>query len=150
MKFQILHEIKGRLRIHIVQSRMTDRQADILQYYLEGCEMVLAAKVYERTQDAAISFSGERDAMLAALQKFSYEHVKMPDDVSELSGRRANREYLDKLAGKVLLRFGSRLLLPYSVGCAIAAVKSLKYIWKGIRSVCGCLLYTSPSPRDRG
>lgn len=137
MKFQILHEIKGRLRIHIVQSRMTDREADILQYYLEGCEMVLAAKVYERTQDAAISFSGERDAMLAVLQKFSYEHVKMPDAVSELSGRRANREYLDKLAGKVLLRFGSRLLLPYPVGCAIAAVKSLKYIWKGIRSVCG-------------
>ena len=44
---------------------------------------------------------------------------------------------MDKLAGKVLLRFGSRLLLPYPVGCAIAAVKSLKYIWKGIRSVCG-------------
>ena len=35
MKFAIKHEIKGRIRIHLAQKRMTYRQADILQYYLE-------------------------------------------------------------------------------------------------------------------
>ena len=72
--------------------------------------MVLAAKVYERTQDAAISFR-ERGIKMLPRSKFSYEHVKMPDDVSELSGREGKQEYLDRLAGKVLLRFGSRFIV---------------------------------------
>ena len=36
MKFAIKHEIKGRIRVHLAQKRMTYRQADILQCYLEG------------------------------------------------------------------------------------------------------------------
>ena len=39
MRFVIKHEIKGRIRIHLVQKRMTLQQADILQYYLETQEM---------------------------------------------------------------------------------------------------------------
>ena len=31
MKFSIKHEIKGRIRVHMNQKRMTFRQADILQ-----------------------------------------------------------------------------------------------------------------------
>lgn len=38
MKFQIRHEIRGRMRIHVIQSRMLFAQADTLQYYLEQCE----------------------------------------------------------------------------------------------------------------
>ena len=36
MRFQIKHEIEGRLRVHMMQSRMTFAEADTLQYYLEG------------------------------------------------------------------------------------------------------------------
>ena len=36
MRFVIKHEIKGRLRVHIQQSRMSFAQADTLQYYLDG------------------------------------------------------------------------------------------------------------------
>ena len=32
MRFQILHEIQGRMRIHITQKSLTDEQADALQY----------------------------------------------------------------------------------------------------------------------
>ena len=35
MKFQIRHEIRGRMRIHVIQSRMSFAQADTLQYHLE-------------------------------------------------------------------------------------------------------------------
>lgn len=135
MKFRILHEIKGRMRIHIAQKTMTDREADTLQYYLENCEMVLDAKVYERTQDAVIRFSGERERVIGVLRAFSYERVQAPDSVLDLSGRKTNREYLDHLAGQVIVHYGKKLILPYSVRCVIAAVKSLKYIWKGLRSV---------------
>lgn len=33
MKFKILHEIKGRMRIHIIQNKMTDEQAE--HFFLE-------------------------------------------------------------------------------------------------------------------
>lgn len=135
MKFRILHEIKGRMRIHIAQKTMTDREADTLQYYLENCEMIQDAKVYERTQDAVIRFSGEREGVIGVLRAFSYERVQAPDSVLDLSGRKTNREYLDHLAGQVIVHYGKKLILPYSVRCVIAAVKSLKYIWKGLRSV---------------
>lgn len=132
MKFQILHEIKGRMRIHIAQKSMTDREADTLQYYLENCGAVRSAKVYERTQDAVICFCGDREKVIGILRAFSYKNVQVPDSVLELSGRKTNREFQDKLAGKVVMRLGKKLLLPYPVRCAVTVVKSMKYIWKGL------------------
>ena len=54
MKFQIRHEIRGRMRIHVIQSRMSFAQADTLQYYLEQCESVISAKIQNRTEDVTI------------------------------------------------------------------------------------------------
>lgn len=44
MKFVIKHEIKGRIRAHAVQYRMTFEQADRMQYYLESQDMITSAK----------------------------------------------------------------------------------------------------------
>ena len=61
MKFQIKHEIKGRLRIHVIQKRMTFAQADTLQYYLTGYDFIQNVKIQERTCDATIRFQGDRE-----------------------------------------------------------------------------------------
>ncbi|MBQ4523628.1 MAG: heavy metal translocating P-type ATPase [Lachnospiraceae bacterium] len=135
MRFKIVHEIKGRIRIHMMQRTMTDKQADILQYYLESCPMVGKAKVYERTQDAVICFSGDKNQMIHILQKFTYENVSVPDSVLELSSRKMNREYMDKLVTKVVMRMGRKLVLPYYLRCVVITVRSIKYIWKGFTSV---------------
>lgn len=58
MKCKILHESKGRLRIHAVQGRMTLAQADILEAYLLQLPCVTDAKVYDRTCDAVIFYHG--------------------------------------------------------------------------------------------
>ena len=47
MKFIIKHEILGRIRVHMVQPKMTFEEADILLYYLVNLENVTKAKVYE-------------------------------------------------------------------------------------------------------
>ena len=60
MKFAIKHEIKGRLRVHMAQQRMTYEQADVLQYYLQQSDLVVDAKVYEQTADVVISYNGDR------------------------------------------------------------------------------------------
>ena len=44
MRFRIVHEIKGRMRIHVSQKRMSYEEADTLQYYLESQSFVLSAK----------------------------------------------------------------------------------------------------------
>ena len=64
MRFVIKHEIKGRIRIHLVQKRMTLQQADILQYYLEIQENIETARIQERTCDATICYHGSRNAIL--------------------------------------------------------------------------------------
>ena len=131
MRFQILHEIKGRMRLHIIQKRMTDVEADILEYYLNQCEEISSAKVYERTQDVVICYAGDRRVPILILQKANYDSIEVPQSALELSGRGMNREYQDKIVGKVLLRFANKVLLPYPIRFAVTTVKSAKYIWKG-------------------
>lgn len=135
MRFVIKHEIRGRIRIHVLQSRMTDEQADTLQYYLSRQKFVTAVKVQERMQDAVICYVGNREEMIQVLQKFQYEQVEVPDVFLQNSGRALNREYWDKLVNKVVLHTGNKLFLPYPLRAGIAAVKSIKYIWEGIATL---------------
>lgn len=133
MKFCIKHEMKGRLRIHIIQNRMTYAEADTLSWYLEEQENVTEVKVYERTADAAICYKGERKEILTLLRQFSYEKAEVPETVLSSSGRQLNEEYKERLITKTVLHYGSKLFLPMPVRAVLTSVKSVKYIWKGIR-----------------
>ena len=132
MKFQIKHEIKGRLRIHVIQKRMTFAQADTLQYYLMGYDFIQNVKIQERTCDATICFQGDREDVIHALRRFSYERIEVPEDFIKNSGREMNRFYWDKLMDQVILHYGTKIFLPMSVRAGIATVKSVKYIWEGL------------------
>lgn len=133
MRFCIKHEMKGRLRIHIIQNRMTYAEADTLSWYLEEQENVTEVKVYERTADAVICYKGEREEILTVLKQFSYEKAEVPETVLSSSGRQLNGEYKERLITKTVLHYGSKLFLPMPVRAVITSVKSVKYIWKGIR-----------------
>ena len=132
MKFQIKHEIKGRLRIHVIQKRMTFAQADTLQYYLTGYDFIQNVKIQERTCDVTIRFQGDREDVIHALRRFSYERIEVPEDFIKNSGREMNRFYWDKLMDQVILHYGTKIFLPMSVRAGIATVKSVKYIWEGL------------------
>ena len=113
MKFVIKHEIKGRMRIHVSQYRMSYEQADTLLYFLHSNKYVTFAKVYERTGDAVISYVGDRAEIIRTLQQFSYEKVDVPAGVIENSGRELNAKYQEKLIGKIVCRYAGRMFLPY-------------------------------------
>ena len=132
MKFKIEHEIKGRMRIHIAQKRMSFKEADILQYYLSNQSFVTAVKVYERNCDVTICYTGEREQVINLIKGFSYENTSVPEHVWQNSGREANREYWDKLVQKVILRAARNCFLPVTIREVIILCKSAKYIWKGI------------------
>ncbi|MDO4295112.1 MAG: heavy metal translocating P-type ATPase [bacterium] len=135
MRFKIKHEIEGRLRVHMLQNRMSCEQADILQYYLSELPMVTAVKVQERLQNATICYQGSREEILHALRVFRYEKVKVPDNVLQNSGRELNQEYWDKLVTKVVLRAGNKLFLPYPVRAGLTLVHAVKYIWRGLETL---------------
>lgn len=135
MKFIIKHEIKGRMRIHVQQKRMSYREADILEYYLTGLESVTSAKIYRRTQDVSVSYTGSREAVVEALKGFRYERTEVPDAFLQNSGRELNEEYWDKLVTKTVCRAGSKLFLPYPVRAAVTGIKSVKYIWQGVKTL---------------
>lgn len=133
MKFVIKHEIKGRMRIHVSQYRMSCGQADTLLYFLHSNKYVTFAKVYERTGDAVISYIGDRAEMIRTLQQFSYEKVDVPAGVIENSGRELNAKYQEKLIEKIVCRYASKMFLPYPVRACVTTFKSVKYIWKGLQ-----------------
>ena len=112
MKFVIKHEIKGRIRIHILQSHMTFEQADTLEYYLSNNKLVTSVKVRERLQDATISYIGSREDIIKLLTSFKYNNVEVPDVYLQNSGRELNREYWDKLVNKVFLYGANKIFLP--------------------------------------
>lgn len=135
MKFAIKHEIKGRMRIHVAQYRMSCAQADTLLYFLQNDIQVSSAKVYERTGDAVICYDGSRAELIDKLRHFHYEDVEVPNGLIENSGRELNASYQEKLIGRVVRRYASKIFLPYPIRACWTTVKSFRYIWKGIKTL---------------
>ena len=135
MKFYIIHESRGRIRIHLAQKRMSSVQAETLLYYLQNQNQVSFAKVYDRTGDAVICYEGERAAVIRMIQLFHYEEVELPTGLLESSGRALNNEYQEKLISKVIYHFGRKWLLPAPIRAIYTTVVSVKYIWKGIQTL---------------
>ena len=138
MRFKIEHEIRGRVRLHICQKRMTCRQADQLEYFLTNLEGVITAKVVERNQDAVISFWGSREEILKAVQGFSYEKAEAPESYLQNSGREMNGEYWEKMVNHVVLHYGKKIFLPLPIRTFLTTLKSVKYIWEGVRTLAKC------------
>lgn len=141
LKFQIKHEIKGRIRFHVFQKKqMTCEQADILLYYLENMEGVESVKVYDRTADAVVCYKADADGLvrkniIKGIQKFVYEKVEVPEGIIENSGRNLNREFQEKMIGQIMAHYARKVLLPAPFRAVYTGVKSIGYIWKGIRTL---------------
>ena len=133
MRFLIKHEVQGRLRIHVIRNRMTCTEADVLCWALEKQKSVIKVKVYERTADAVIYYTGDREELIHGLKQFHFEKADVPDNVISSSGRDLNSAYREKLITKTLLHYGGKLLLPNPVRKTWLTLKALQYIGKGIR-----------------
>ncbi len=133
MRFVVKHEIRGRIRIHVLQKRMSYEEADILQYYLDNKEQVTRVQVKERVQDIVIFYTGDREAIIDMLRRFHYEAVSVPSTYLENSGRALNDQYYEKLVNRIVLHYGTRLLVPKPIRMVITWTKALKYLWLGVK-----------------
>lgn len=133
MKCKILHTSPGRLRVHMLQNRMTLEQADILEYYLLSIPEIISVKVYDRTCNAVIQYTTDRQIVLDALGAFSYE--KHAGFVPEQTGRALNRECEERLIMTVVSRLAMKALLPNPLHTAVTWCKAVAHIKKGIISL---------------
>lgn len=130
MKCRILHGSKGRLRVHLEQKRMSLEQADMVEYYLKGIPCVSDVKVYDRTCDVVVFFSGDRQPVVDALAAFSYG--KAVNLVPEHTGRALNREYEDKLANAIMKRLLRKVLIPAPIRRVNSVIRAIGHVRKGI------------------
>lgn len=135
MKFRIENESTGRMRIHVMQSKMSFTQADTLQYFMACQHMVTNVKVHENTADVVIYYVGDRLEVIRLLQHFHYEDVDVPAGIIENSGREINNTYKEKLIGKVAFHYVRKWLLPYPVKVAYTGFFAVKYIWEGLKTL---------------
>ena len=70
--------------------RLSYKEADLFQYYLEELPQVTKAVVYERTADAVICYQGERSTLLKKVAAYRCKDAKVPDGILEHSGRELN------------------------------------------------------------
>ncbi len=135
MNYTIRHEIKGRLRVHLKMDRMTFRQADTLEYYLKGFEEISEVKVYERTADAVVRYDCDRQRIIDILRDFSFENVNVPEIYFEMSGRELAAEYFDRIVTSIVLHYGKRIVLPFSIRRVWVFIKNIKFAWRGLKTI---------------
>ena len=135
MKCTILHEGKGRMRVHVEKVRMTLHRADVLEAYLNHNDAIVHAAVYERTGDVVITYTGRRSAAIAVLAGYKFDVAENDALVTSADSRRLNREYQDKMFDLVAGRCLRKLFLPAPLDAAYTAFRSIRFLWKGVRCV---------------
>ncbi len=135
MKCTILHEGKGRMRVHVEKVRMTLHRADVLEAYLNHHDAIVHAVVYERTGDVVITYTGRRSAAIAVLAGYKFDVAEYDALVTSADSRRLNREYQDKMFDLVAGRCLRKLFLPAPLDAAYTVFRSIHFLWKGVRCV---------------
>ena len=135
MKWKILHESKGRMRLHLNKPRMSLAEADQLQDYLAALPGVRTAAVYERTCDVVVVYTENRASLVKGLAAFRFD-VEALAEVPANSPRAVNREYQEKLVNMTIFHLARKLFLPMPLRIAYTAVRILPYLWRGLT----CLL----------
>ena len=135
MKCRIKAENSGRIRVHAEIANMTLEQADILEYYLKNVEGVSRARVFDRTADAIIEYTGSRQTIIRALAAFSFSDERAAALVPDHTGRAMAREYENRLVAMIFRRYACRLILPHSLRLARSIWMASGYVLKGLRAL---------------
>ena len=133
MKFKIVHESRGRIRVQVIQNRMTLEQADLLEAYLCTWPAAQQVTVHERTCCAIVRYEGDRQELLTFLSRFSYTSTEIAKLAPTHTGRALNREYQEKLVMKIVSKALRSALLPAPLATAYTLYRSVPYLVKGIQ-----------------
>ena len=133
MRATIEHESRGRMRLRLRQKKMTLRQADLLEAWLKGQPWARDAVVHERTCCVILTYGGDRETVLSAIGSFTWAGAEETVTLPSHSTRALNREFQEKLVGKVLMKGVSTLFLPAPLRIARVVRHMIPFLSKGLR-----------------
>ena len=133
MKATIVHESRGRMRLRLRQKTMTLRQADLLETWLKAQSWTKEAVVHERTCCVIVAYAGERETVLSAIGGFTWTKAEESVTLPSHSIRELNREFQEKLVGKVLMKGAAALFLPAPLRVARVIWHMAPFLHKGFR-----------------
>ena len=133
MKATIVHESRGRMRLRLRQKNMTIRQADLLEAWLKGQPWTREAVVHERTGCAIVTYTGDRETVLSALGAFTWAGAESSVTLPGHSTRALNREFQEKLVGKVAMKAAAALFLPTPLRIARVVWHMIPFLHRGLR-----------------
>ena len=133
MRATIVHESRGRMRLRLRQKNMTLRQADLLETWLKGQPWTREAVVHERTGCVIVTYTGKRETVLAAIAGFTWAGAEEAVTLPSHSTRELNREFQEKLVGKVLMKGAAALFLPAPLRIARVVWHMVPFLHKGLR-----------------
>ena len=133
MRATIVHESRGRMRLRLRQKNMTIRQADLLETWLKGQPWTREAVVHERTGCVIVTYTGNREAVLSALGAFTWARAESSVTLPDHSTRALNREFQEKLVGKVAMKTAATLFLPAPLRIARVVWHMIPFLRRGLR-----------------
>ncbi len=133
MRATIEHESRGRMRLRLRQKKMTLRQADLLEAWLKGQPWARDAVVHERTCCVILTYGGDRETVLSAIGSFTWAGAEETVTLPSHSTRALNREFQEKLVGKVLMKGVSTLFFPTPLRIARVVWHMVPFLHKGLR-----------------
>ena len=133
MRATIVHESRGRMRLRLRQKTMTLRQADLLETWLKGQPWTREAVVHERTGCVIVTYAGDREMVLSAIGGFTWAKAEETVTLPGHSVRELNREFQEKLVGKVLMKGAAALFLPAPLRIARVVWHMVPFLHKGLR-----------------
>lgn len=133
MRATIVHESRGRMRLRLRQKNMTLRQADLLETWLKGQPWTREAVVHERTGCVIVTYAGDRETVLSAIGGFTWADAESSVTLPGHSTRELNREFQEKLVGKVLMKGAAALFLPAPLRIARVVWHMVPFLHKGLR-----------------
>ena len=132
MRATIEHESRGRMRLRLRQKNMTLRQADLLEAWLKGQSWAKDAVVHERTRCVILTYAGDRATVLSAIGSFTWTEAEETVTLPGHSTRALNREFQEKLVGKVLMKGASALFFPTPLRVARVIWHMIPFLHKGL------------------
>ena len=133
MRATIVHESRGRMRLRLRQKNMTIRQADLLETWLKGQPWTREAVVHERTCCVIVTYTGDRKTVLSALGAFTWAGAESSVTLPGHSTRALNREFQEKLVGKVAAKAAAALFLPAPLRIARIVWHMIPFLHRGLR-----------------
>ena len=133
MRATIVHESRGRMRLRLRQKNMTIRQADLLETWLKGQPWTREAVVQERTGCVIVTYTGDRKTVLSALGAFTWAGAESSVTLPGHSTRALNREFQEKLVGKVAAKAAAALFLPAPLRIARIVWHMIPFLHRGLR-----------------